>query len=137
MNFKEWFSSNLKLKRWLFFILVGVFFIAYGMNKIIQNDNIEIADIFKYGGLIVVGAVCVVFSYIMSQKQIVQTIAEATIKSNKNINIKKLLYDKNALDIAYSIEQIIIEEFPVIKRVLDESRKVTDEKEGIRKKLKK
>lgn len=98
MNFKEWFSSNLKLKRWLFFILVGVFFIAYGMNKIIQNDNIEIADIFKYGGLIVVGAVCVVFSYIMSQKQIVQTIAEATIKSNKNINIKKLLYDKNALD---------------------------------------
>ena len=98
MNLKEWFSSNLKMKRWLFFILVGVFFIAYGMNKMIQNDNLELMNIFKYGGLIVVGAVCVVFSYIMSQKQLVQTIAEATIKSNKNINIKKLLYDKNALD---------------------------------------
>ena len=98
MNFKEWFSSNLKLKRWLFFILVGVFFISYGINKIIQNENIEIIDIVKYGGLFVLGVVCVVFSYIMSQKQIVQTIAEATIKSNKNINIKKLLYDKSALD---------------------------------------
>ena len=28
----------------------------------------------------------------------VKIIAEDTIKSNKNINIKKLLYDKNALD---------------------------------------
>jgi len=98
MNFKEWFGSGLKLKRWLFFILVGVFFIAYGMNKIIQNQNIEIIDIVKYGGLIVIGAVCVVFSYTMSQKQLIQTIADATVKSNKNINIKKLLYDKSALD---------------------------------------
>ena len=89
MNFKEWFGSGLKLKRWLFFILVGVFFIAYGMNKIIQNQNIEIIDIVKYGGLIVIGAVCVVFSYTMSQKQLIQTIADATVKSNKNINIKK------------------------------------------------
>lgn len=95
---KEWFSSNLKMKRWLFFILVGVFFIAYGFNKLIQNDNIAFRDIFKYGALFAFGVVCVVFSYIMSQKQLIQTIAEATIKSNKNINIKKLLYDKNALD---------------------------------------
>ncbi len=98
MNFIEWFKSNLKLKRWLFFILVGVFFIAYGINKIIINDNIEISQIIKYGLLFVFGVVCVVFSYIFSQQELVKTIAEATIKSNKNINIKKLIYDKKALD---------------------------------------
>ena len=98
MNLGEWFSSNLKMKKWLVFILVGLFFIAYGMNKIIFRNNIEIIEIVKYGGVFVFGVVCVVFSYIMSQKQLIQTIAEATIKSNKNINIKKLLYDKSALD---------------------------------------
>ena len=88
MNLGEWFSSNLKMKKWLVFILVGLFFIAYGMNKIIFRNNIEIIEIVKYGGVFVFGVVCVVFSYIMSQKQLIQTIAEATIKSNKNINIK-------------------------------------------------
>jgi uncharacterized cofD-like protein len=98
MNLREWFSSNLKLKRWLIFILIGVFLIAYGINKLIQNDSIEIQEIIWYGFIMAMGVVCVVFSYIMSQTQLLKTVAEATTKSNKNINIKKLLYDKTALE---------------------------------------
>ena len=98
MNLKEWFSSNLKMKRWLLFILVGVFLIAYGMNKLIQNETIEIKDIVIYGAFFVVGVVCVVFSYIMSQTQLLKIVADAATKSNKNLNIKKLLYDKSALE---------------------------------------
>ena len=94
----EWFKSNLKMKRWLFLIIVAVFFIGYAFNKLLIKDTIEISDILKYGGLFVFSTVVIVFSYIMSQKQLIQTIAEATIKTNKNINIKKLLYDKNAID---------------------------------------
>ncbi len=94
----EWFKSKLKMKRWLALILIGVFFVGYGFNKILINENIEIGIIIKYGLLFVFGAIVIVFSYIMSQRQLIKTIAEEAIKSNKNINIKKLIYDKNALD---------------------------------------
>ena len=98
MNIKEWFSSNLKMKRWLFFILAGVIMLSWGFSKLLQNDQVDVGYIIKYGALSVFGIAVIVWAYIMSQKALVQTIAEATIKSNKNINIKKLVYDKKALD---------------------------------------
>jgi len=98
MNIVEWFSSNLKMKRWLFFILAGVIMLSWGFSKLLQNDSVEVPYVIKYGALTVFGIAIIVWAYIMSQKALVQTIAEATIKSNKNINIKKLVYDKKALD---------------------------------------
>ena len=94
----EWFRANLKMKRWLLFILAGVIFIAYSFNKLTGQNNIELKQIIIYGGLFIFGVVCIVFSYIKSQQQLIQTIAEATVKTNKNINIKKLIYDKKALE---------------------------------------
>ena len=94
----EWFRANLKMKRWLFFIIAGVIFVAYCFNRLIEKDNPDILQIVSYGTLFVLGVVLIVFSYIMSQKQLIQTIAEATVKQNKNINIKKLIYDKKALE---------------------------------------
>ncbi len=98
MNILEWFGSNLKVKRWLFFILAGVIMLSWGFSKILLKDEVEVLYLIKYGGLIVAGVAIIVWAYIMSQKALIQTIAEATIKSNKNINIKKLIYDKKALD---------------------------------------
>lgn len=98
MNFKEWFGSNLKIKRWLFFILVGVIFLSFGFSKLLLKEEVDIGYLIKYGLLIVIGIAVIVWAYIMSQKALIQTIAEATIKSNKNINIKKLVFDKKALD---------------------------------------
>ena len=99
MGLKEWFNSKLKMKRWLLFILVGVFFISYSLAKIFSAETLEIEGAIQYGLIFAVGCVCVVFSYIMSQRQLLMAIAEATTKSNgKNINIKKLLYDKTAID---------------------------------------
>lgn len=100
MGLKEWFSSKLKMKRWLIFILAGVFLISYSLAKIFSNQiTMEISNAIQYGIIFVVGCVCVVFSYIMSQRQLLMAIAEATTKSNgKSVNIKKLLYDKTAID---------------------------------------
>lgn len=99
MSLKEWFNSKLKMKRWLIFILIGVFFISYSLAKIFSMEIMEVSSAIKYGIVFVVGCVCVVFSYIMSQRQLLMAIAEATTKSNgKTINIKKLLYDKTAID---------------------------------------
>jgi len=100
MGLKEWFSSKLKMKKWLFFILVGVFFISYSLAKIFAGQTtLEVTNAIQYGIVFVVGCVCVVFSFIMSQRQLLMAVAEATTKSNgKSVNIKKLLYDKNAID---------------------------------------
>jgi uncharacterized cofD-like protein len=98
MNFLEWFKSGLKLKRWLVLTIIGIIGIAMGYSNISKNVNIEVSDVIFNGVIFVLGVVLVVFAYIMSQKQLVQTIAESAVKSNKNINIKKLLFDKGALD---------------------------------------
>ena len=92
MGLKEWFNSKLKLKRWLLFTLVGVFFISYSLAKIFSMETMEIKNAIQFGIIFVVGCVCVVFSYIMSQRQLLMAIAEATTKSNgRSVNIKKLL----------------------------------------------
>ncbi len=99
MNFIEWFKSNLKMKRWLFFILAGVILISYGINMLIQKETIEFWDIFVNGAIIVVGVVSVVLCFIQSQHELIKIIAGDTTKTNKNINVKNLLlYDKKALD---------------------------------------
>ena len=98
MSLKEWFNSKLKMKRWLLLILVGVFFVSYSLAKIFSMQTMELNNAIKYGIVFVVGCVCVCISYIMSQRQLLMAIAESATKSNgKNINIKKLLYDKTQL----------------------------------------
>ncbi len=99
MGLKEWFNSKLKMKKWLLFILIGVFLISYSLAKIFSMQTMEIKNAIQFGLIFVIGCVCVVFSYIMSQKQLLMAVAEATTKSNgRSINIKKLLYDKTAID---------------------------------------
>ncbi len=99
MNIKEWFNSKLKMKRWLVLILIGVWLVAYSLAKIFSPETLEIMEAIRYGILFVGGSGCVVFAYIMSQRQLLMTVAEAATKVNgKGVNIKKLLYDKTAID---------------------------------------
>ena len=107
MGLKEWFNSKLKMKKWLLFILIGVFLISYSLAKIFSMQTMEIKNAIQFGLIFVIGCVCVVFSYIMSQKQLLMAVAEATTKSNgKSINIRKLLYDKTAIDKGIKIVDI-------------------------------
>lgn len=99
MSLKEWFNSKLKMKRWLILILLGVILISFSLAKIFSDQIMEVQNAVRYGLIFVAGCVLVCISYIMSQRQLLMAIAESATKSNgKNINLKKLLYDKTAID---------------------------------------
>ena len=99
MSLKEWFNSKLKMKRWLILILLGVILISFSLAKIFSEQIMEVQNAVRYGLIFVAGCVLVCISYIMSQRQLLMAIAESATKSNgKNINLKKMLYDKTAID---------------------------------------
>jgi len=106
MSIKEWLSSNLKMKRWILLMILGVFLISYGLAKIFSytdsgsygNDLLNIPDIVLYAASFIMGIVCTVIAFIMSRLQVLKAIAEPTIRSTQGVNIKKLLYDKTAIE---------------------------------------
>lgn len=99
MSIWEWFNAKLKMKRWLILILAGVLVISYSLAKIFSAEILEVGLAIRYGLLFVLGAVCVCAAYILSQRQLLISVADAATKSNgKSINLKKLLYDKSAID---------------------------------------
>lgn len=98
-NFFEWFSSGLKLKRWFLLILIGVFLISYSTANYLISDELSIPKLILYGILFVIGFCAVIMSFVMSQRRILQAIAEVNANPNgRNINLKKLLFDKRMLD---------------------------------------
>ena len=76
-NLLEWFSSGLKLKRWFFLMLIGVVLMSVGIAKFTSSDELEILQLIIYGVLFVFGFASVIMSYVMSQRRILQAIAEA------------------------------------------------------------
>lgn len=98
-NLLEWFSSGLKLKRWFFLMLIGVVLMSVGIAKFTSSDELEILQLIIYGVLFVLGFASVIMSYVMSQRRILQAIAEANANPNgRDVNLKKLLFDKKMLD---------------------------------------
>lgn len=98
-NLFEWFSSGLKLKRWFFLMLVGVLLLSYSIAKFITSDELAIAQLIMYAVFFIVGFSSVIMSFVMSQRRILQAIAEANANPNgRNVNLKKLLFDKRMLD---------------------------------------
>ncbi len=98
-NLLEWFSSGLKLKRWFFLMLVGVVLMSMSIAKFISSDELEILQLVVYGIFFVVGFASVIMSYVMSQRRILQAIAEANANPNgRDVNLKRLLFDKKMLD---------------------------------------
>lgn len=98
-NLLEWFSSGLKLKRWFFLMLVGVVLMSMSIAKFISSDELEILQLVIYGIFFVVGFASVIMSYVMSQRRILQAIAEANANPNgRDVNLKRLLFDKKMLD---------------------------------------
>ncbi len=98
-NLFEWFSSGLKLKRWFLLLLVGVGLVSTSIAMFVSSDKLDIKELIMYGIFFVIGFSAVIMSYVMSQKRILQAIAEANANPNgRNINLKKLLFDKKMLD---------------------------------------
>lgn len=98
-NLKEWFGSGLKIKKWLLLILVGTIVIAYGLSNIMVKTELEISDIIRICIAFALGCGLTVAGVIMAERRMLQAIAESNVSANqRNLNIKRILYDKKTLD---------------------------------------
>ena len=97
--FGEWFGKGLKMKRWLFLVLLGTVCLSYSIAKILTNQELEIYSLIIYALMFVLGFVAIITGFIMAQRRMLQAIAEYSANQNvRNLNIKRLLYDKKMLD---------------------------------------
>ncbi len=98
-NINEWFSSGLKLKRWFFLMIIGVLLLSSSIAKFMVSEEIELSQLIIHMIMFVVGFTAIIMSFVMSQRRILQAIAEANANPNaRNVNLKKLLFDKRMLD---------------------------------------
>lgn len=98
-NLSEWLGSGLRIKRWIFLVLIGTILLAYGLANVIVLDTMEVSKLIIIGFSIVLGIASVVTGFIMAQRRILKAVAEANVGMNpRNLNIKKLVYDKKMLD---------------------------------------
>ncbi len=98
-SINEWFSSGLKLKRWFFLMVVGVLFLSFSIAKFMVSEELEIFQLVVCIAMFVIGFTSIIMSFVMSQRRILQAIAEANANPNgRNINLKRLLFDKRMLD---------------------------------------
>lgn len=97
--FSEWFGKGLKMKRWLFLVLLGTVCLSYSIAKILTNQELEIYFLIIYALMFVLGFAAIITGFIMAQRRMLQAIAEYSANQNvRNLNIKRLLYDKKMLD---------------------------------------
>lgn len=98
-NLGGWFSSGLKIKRWLLLVLVGTIVLSYGIANLKIASALNLQSIVVTMLLFGIGVFCIVIGFIMSQRRILQAVAESNVTSNtRNLNLKKLLFDKKTLD---------------------------------------
>ena len=106
-SLSEWFGSGLKIKRWLFLVLIGTFILSYGFANLKLATQLDVHSILVTAILFAIGIFCIVTGFIMTQRRILQAVAESNISSNtKNLNLKRLLFDKKTLD--KSIKVVVI-----------------------------
>ena len=98
-NINEWFSSGLKLKRWFFLMIIGILLLSKSIAVFMISEEIEISNLIMNMVMFVIGFTAVIMSFVMSQRRILQAIAEANANPNgRNVNLKRLLFDKRMLD---------------------------------------
>ena len=97
--FGEWFGSGLKMKRWLFLVLLGTVTLSYSIAKILTNKEIGLYALVIYALMFILGFAAIITGFVMAQRRMLQAIAEYSANQNvRNLNIKKLLFDKKMLD---------------------------------------
>lgn len=106
-NMLEWLGSGLKIKRWLFLVLIGTIILSYGFSNLKLASTLSVQSILVSAILFAIGITAIVMGFLMCQKRILQAVAESNISANtRNLNLKKLLFDKKTLD--KSIKVVVI-----------------------------
>lgn len=98
-NLGEWFGAGLKIKKWLILVLIGTIVFSYGFANLKLATQLNFQSVIVTMLYFVIGVVLVVIGFMMSQRRMLQAIAEANVSSNtRKLNIKRLLFDKKTLD---------------------------------------
>lgn len=106
-NLGEWFGSGLKIKRWLILVLIGTIVFSYGFANLKLANQLDITSVIVTTLYFIIGVVLVMIGFMMAQRRILQAVAESNVSSNtRNLNLKKLLFDKKTLD--KSIKVVVI-----------------------------
>ena len=101
-GFFKWFKNNVRIKRWIFLILIGIVLACAGISKLFVAKTISFIGIAKVIGLFVVGFTFVVIGIIFIQKRVLEILVESTDnrmqKNKKGININELIFNKKIYD---------------------------------------
>ncbi len=101
-GFFKWFKNNVRIKRWIFLILIGIVLACAGISKLFVAKTISFIGIAKVIGLFVVGFTFVVVGIIFIQKRVLEILVESTDnrmqKNKKGININELIFNKKIYD---------------------------------------
>ena len=98
----QWFKNSSKMKRWILLIIIGVVLVSYGISNIITStDAITFRHAAKIIGFFTIGFTCVILGIVYINKRTMELFVEATdhrISSDKKVNIKSLIFNKNVYE---------------------------------------
>lgn len=95
MGFLRWFKNSVKIKRWLFLILVGIVALCYGIANIIVYDTMQIKELaIKVGVSFAVGLTIILFSLFKMQKRMLEIMVEESDTRTEKNNINNLIFNK-------------------------------------------
>lgn len=92
-GFLKWFKSNTKIKRLIFLILVGVFFLCYAISNILVTKELNFFEVGKIILSFIIGFICIIVGVIYIQKRTLEILVEDT-DSNNSANAKALIFNK-------------------------------------------
>ena len=95
-GFFRWFKANTRMKRWLFFIIVGVILCCYGMASVLTSKQIDFIHLAKVAIAFVIGFILIIYSIIAIQKRTLEILVEDTDKrlANEKNDVKSLIFNK-------------------------------------------
>lgn len=101
-GFFSWFKASIKMKRWIFIILVGIILACYGVATILVTKEMSFVDIGKIVAVFVLGFTLIILGIVFAQKRTLELLIEASDlrleKGKKNINIHSLIFNKKIFD---------------------------------------
>jgi len=96
-SFFSWFKSSVKIKRWIFLILLGISLTCFGLAQILVTEEMLIEDLWKIIAVFVVGFVFIMLGIIFIQKRTLELIIEANSDYELNVKGKQARLDISSL----------------------------------------
>lgn len=100
MSISGWLKNSARLKRWLFFILLGIMIICYSMAQLMKVEVIDFKEVLFIILEFMAGILIIIYGIISIQKRTLEIFIEANGVSTKklkkqNITMDSLIFDKN------------------------------------------